>query len=167
MNEMRALGILVRFQNEITEIAAANIRATLAIVPTQHLRSIRQIDVLPPLRFGHGALYAGGGSGVGYPRLSELCFDRRYRAGNFPINKTLLHEIGHILDHAYDCLTSLAPEHQATLRAIPIPASARTHGPGECYAIAYQTVISGHASEAVRAAVLSSRAFSGVDMVHP
>ncbi len=168
MNEIRIFGILVRFQNEVTELAVENLSATLIVVPTEHLRSIRQIDVVPPRVLAHdNPVYAGGGSGLGYPRLSELCFDRRYRAGNFPLNKTLLHEIGHILDHAYDCLASLPPEHQATLRAIEIPASARTHGPGECYAIAYQTVFTGGASDAVRAAVLASRAFSGVDMVHP
>jgi hypothetical protein len=32
--------------------------------------------------------------------------------------------------------------------------------------IAYQTLLTGGASEAVRAALLSGRAFSGVDLVH-
>ena len=166
MNEVFVFGKLVRFQHAIMDVAVGNLRDTLAIVPTQHLPLIRQIDVVAPQTLGHGPEYAGGGSGVGYPRLSELCFDTRYREGNFPINLTLLHEIGHILDHHYDCLNNSSAEHAATFRAMRIPPSARTHGPGESYAIAYQEVITGGASDAVRAAVLASRAFVGVDMIH-
>jgi hypothetical protein len=165
MNETTIFGKLIRFQNEITDTAVANIRDTLWVVPTQHLSIIRQIDIVPPLMLGTDPNYAGGGSGVGYPRLSELCFDRGFRPNNFPINLTLLHEIGHIVDHHYGALASLGPEHQATLRAIPIPASALTRGEGEYFAIAYQQVISGGASEAVRAAVIASSAFVGVDTV--
>ncbi|RYG10733.1 MAG: hypothetical protein EON92_12090 [Burkholderiales bacterium] len=165
MNEVFVFGKLVRLQNAVTDAVLTNLRDTLAVVPTQHLLRIRQIDVLPPLMLGSDPNYAGGGSGLGYPRLSELCFSSRHRPNNFPRNRTLLHEIGHILDHAHDCLRNLTPEHQATLRAIRIPTGARTHGAGEHYAIAYQQVMTGSASEAVRAAVLSSRAFSGVDTV--
>lgn len=167
MNDVMVFGKLVRFQNAVTEVAVGNIRGTLAAVPTQHLLHVRQIDVLPPLMLGSDPNYAGGGSGLGYPRLSELSFSRHHRPQNFPRNLTLLHEIGHILDHAYSCLTNLPPEHQAVLRAIRIPAGARTHGAGEHYAIGYQQVISGSASEAVRAAVFASRAFLGVDTVRP
>lgn len=165
MNEVIVLGKLIRFQNAVIDVAVNNLRDTLAVVPTQHLLRIRQIDVLPPLMLGSDPNYAGGGSGLGYPRLSELCFSRHHRPNNFPRNRTLLHEVGHILDHAYDCLRALTPEHQATLRAIRIPPSARTHGAGEHYAIAYQQVMSGGASDAVRAAVFASRAFLGVDTV--
>lgn len=167
MNEVIVCGRLVRFRNEIMDVAVTNLGDTLRIVPSPHLLRIRQIDVVPPLMMGHDPLYAGGGSGLGYPRLSELCFDRRQRPDNFPLNLTLLHEIGHILDHFHGCLANLTPEHQATLRAIAIPPSARTHGAGEHYAIAYQQVIAGGGSEAVRAAVFSSRAFLDVDTTHP
>lgn len=167
MKEVSIYGKLVRFQNEILEVAVANLRDTLWVVPTPHLLLIRQIDVVPPLMMGSDPRYAGGGSGLGYPRLSELCFDRRSRPNNFPLNLTLLHEIGHILDHVHGCLANLTPAHLATLRTIAIPPTARTHGEGEYYAIAYQQVIAGSASEAVRAAVFSSRAFLGVDTVHP
>lgn len=173
MIEVLVCGKLVRFQNAVIPVAITNLTDTLALVPTQHLPLIRQIDVVTPASMGHGPHYAGGGSGLGYPRLSELCFDRRHRPNNFPINRTLLHEIGHILDHLFGCLDNLPAAHQAVLRAVPIPASARTHGAGEHYAIAYQQVISstapgadGGPSDAVRAAVFASRAFSGVDTVH-
>lgn len=167
MNEVFIFGKLVRFQNAVMADAVTNLRDTLAVVPTQHLLRIRQIDVLPPLMLGRDPDYAGGGSGVGYPRLSELCFSRRHRPNNFPLNRTLLHEIGHILEHAHDCLRNLSPEHAATLRTIRIPPDARTHGADEHFAIAYQQVMTGGASAAVRAAVLSSRAFVGVDTVRP
>lgn len=165
MNETTIFGKLIRFQNEISDVAVTNIRDTLWVVPTEHLRLIRQIDVVPPLMLGNDPNYAGGGSGLGYPRLSELCFDRGFRPNNFPINLTLLHEIGHIVDHHYGALANLSPEHQATLRAIAIPPSARTQGEGEYFAIAYQLVIARTASEAVRAAVISSPAFVGVDTI--
>ena len=164
MNEVHVCGKLVRFRNAVMPVAVANLGDTLRIVPTQHLMRIRQIDVVPPLTLAPGdPRYSGGGSGVGYPRLSELCFDRAIKPGNFPLNRTLLHEIGHILDHAFNCLSTLTPAHQASLMTIPIPRGARTHGPGECYAIAYQQVMTGGASDPVRAAVLASRAFLGVD----
>jgi hypothetical protein len=167
MNEVLVFGKLVRFQNAVMDVAVTNLRDTLAIIPAQHLTIIRQIDVVSPSSMGHGPTYAGGGSGLGYPRLSELCFDRSYRSNNFPINLTLLHEVGHILDHLYGCLANLSAEHRTALDAIRIPASARTHGPGERYAIAYQQFIAGGASDAVRAAVLSSRAFSNVSTIPP
>ncbi|MCA9191022.1 MAG: hypothetical protein KDB03_04655 [Planctomycetales bacterium] len=166
MNEIIVLGKLVRFQHEILDVAVSNIRDTLWVVPTQHLFLIRQIDVVPPLMLGSNPNYSGGGSGVGYPRLSTLCFDRGHKPHNFPLNLTLLHEIGHILDEHYGALVNLPREHQATLRAIGIPAGARTHGDGEHYAIAYQQVIVGTASAAVRTAVFASRPFEGVDTIH-
>lgn len=167
MNETRIYGVLVRFHHSLSEIAVNNLRSTIRIIPAQHLRHIRQIDVLPPLNFGDNPNYAGGGSGVGHPRLSELCFDRGRRPNNFPYNMTLLHEVGHIIDHAYNALASLTPENRNIINQVPIPPGAVTHGSGEHYAIAYQTLLTGGASEAVRAALLSSRAFSGVDLVHP
>lgn len=164
MNEININGKLVRFQNAVSDIAVSNLRNTLRIIPLEHIQRIRQIDVLSPSRFGHGPDYAGGGSGVGYPRLSELCFDRSKRPNNFPINLTLLHEVGHVMDQLYQCWASLAPEHQLTLQQqIRIPPEGRSHGIGEYYAIAYQTVLTCGASEAVRTAVLSSTAFSGVE----
>lgn len=166
MNETTIFGKLIRFQNAISDTAVANIRDTLWVVPTQHLTIIRQIDVVPPLMLASNPNYAGGGSGRGYPRLSELCFDRGFRPNNFPINLTLLHEIGHIVDHHYGAFAGLSTEHKATLRTITIPASALTQGEGEYFAIAYQQVISGSASAAVRSAVLASSAFEGVDTVH-
>lgn len=165
MNDVFVNGKLVRFRNAVIDVAIANLKDTLALVPNEHLLRISLIEVVPPQNFGHGPNYAGGGSGLGYPRLSELCFSRRHRESNFPINLTLLHEIGHILDHQLDCLENLTGVHRATLEAIPIPSSARTHGDGEQFAIAYQQVITGGASEEIRAAVLASRAFEGVDLV--
>ncbi len=167
MNEIQILGKRVRFQNAVTDVAVTNLTDTLMRVPSAHLLVIRQIDVVPPLMMGTDPLYAGGGSGLGYPRLSERCFLRTVKPENFPINLTLLHEIGHILDHLYACLEHLPPEHRATMRTIRIPPTARTHGHGETYAIGYQQVITGGATDAVRAAILASRAFDGVDMVHP
>ena len=167
MNETRVSGVLVRHHHPLSDIAANNLRSTIRIIPAPHLRHIRQIDVLPPLNFGSNPNYAGGGSGVGHPRLSELCFDRRQRDNNFPYNMTLLHEVGHIIDHAYNALDSLTPEHRNTINQVPIPRGAVTHGRGEHYAIAYQTLLTGGASPAVRAALLSGNAFSGVDLVHP
>ena len=167
MNDVLILGKLVRFQNAVTDVAVTNLRDTLAIVPTEHLLQIRQIDVVPPLTLSHDPHYSGGGSGLGYPRLSELCFDRRYKPRNFPHNRTLLHEVGHVMDHIYGCWSNLGPEHQAALRTIPISPDAATHGVGEHYAAGYQRVLLSTATEAIRAAVLASRAFSGVDLVHP
>jgi hypothetical protein len=150
----------------LSDIAANNLRSTIRIIPVQHLRHIRQIDVLPPLNFGSDRNYSGGGSGVGHPRLSELCFDVDRRRNNFPHNMTLLHEVGHIIEHAYNGLASLTPEQRNIINQVPIPPGAVTNGRGEHYAIAYQTLLTGGASEAVRAALLSGRAFSGVDLVH-
>ena len=101
MNETRVSGVLVRHHHPLSDIAANNLRSTIRIIPAPHLRHIRQIDVLPPLNFGSNPNYAGGGSGVGHPRLSD------------------------------------------------------------------QTLLTGGASPAVRAALLSGNAFSGVDLVHP
>ena len=167
MPDVLIFGKLVRFQNAVTDVAVTNLRDTLAVVPTQHLLQIRQIDVVPPLSLSHNPNYSGGGSGLGYPRLSELCFDRSRKPRNFPLNRTLLHEVGHVLDHIYSCLATLAPEHLASLNAIQISEEAQTHGAGERYAAAYQRVICGTATDTIRAAVLASRAFSGVDLVHP
>ena len=167
MNETRIFGVLVRFRNSLSDIAANNLRSTIRIIPARHLRHIRQIDVLPPLNFGSNPNYSGGGSGVGHPRLSELCFDVSRKPHNFPLSMTLLHEVGHIIDHAYNALDSLTPEHRNTINRVPILAGAVTHGSGEHYAIAYQMLMTGGASAAVRAALLSSNAFSGVDLVHP
>lgn len=164
MSEVSILGITVQFRNRFSNIVAVeNLTNTLTIVLPEHRAAIRRIDVVPPSNLGHGPDYAGGGSGCGYPRLSELCFDRRYRLNNFPINLTLLHEIGHILQNKFNCLAQLTPAHRATLTRVPIPESAQTHGAGEHYAIAYQQVMVGRASPAVKAAVLASKAFEGVD----
>ena len=165
MNEMQIYGLRIRFRNELSKIAVENLRGTLWIVPTQHLQIIQQIDVVPPGNFGHGPRYAGGGSGVGYPRLSELCFDKNERPNNFPYNLTLLHEIGHVVENTYECLANSTPEHRSVLNTVRIPPAGRTHGPGEHFAIAYQQVIVRRASPAVRAAVLASDSFVGVDTV--
>jgi hypothetical protein len=167
MNETGIFGVRVFFRSELNQATNNNLRNTLWIVPTQHLAIIRQIDIVPPGNFGHGPRYAGGGSGIGYPRLSELSFDTAYRPNNFPHNLTLLHEIGHIVENHFHCLTNSASEHREVLDAVPIPPAGRTHGPGEHYAIAYQQVIVGRSTPEVRAAVLASVAFNGVDTVRP
>lgn len=163
MNETRIHGVRVRFRNSINPIAVANLTRTLHIVPPVHRSLLTQIDVLPPGNFGHGPTYAGGGSGVGWPRLSELCFDNRYRPRNFPLNLTLLHEIGHIMENHYQCRTHLAPAHRAVIDSVTIPATAHTRSAEEHYAIAYQKVLCGSATREVEEAVYSSRAFAGVD----
>lgn len=164
MNETIIHAVQVRFVNDVDPIAVRNLKRTLAIVPPAHRAALRRIDVVPPRNLGHGPNYAGGGSGVGYPRLSELCFSRSHRRQNFPINLTLLHEIGHVLETRFRCLRHLArehPQHFRVLDAIPIPSSGRTHGPSEHYAIAYQKVIAGTATQEVKDAVYASRAFAG------
>lgn len=163
MNEVVILGTRVVFTNDATDVAVLNLTDTLRVVPQQHRAILRQIAVVPPARFGHGPRYAGGGSGIGYPRLSELSFDRRERPNNFPLNLTLLHEIGHVLEDTFRCMGNLTREHRAILRSVPIPASAHTHGEEEHFAIAYQQVMTRGASDAVRSAVLASRAFNGID----
>ena len=163
MNETEVHGVRVRFRNDIDSDAVENLRSTLAVVPREHRAAIRQIDVVPPSSFGHGPTYAGGGSGVGYPCLSELCFDRTHRPHNFPLNMTLLHEIGHVLENSFHCRRHLDRESRRIIDSVPIPESARTHGLGEHYAIAYQKVLSRTATQQIREAVFSSRAFRGVD----
>ncbi len=167
MIEKLIQGVRVRFRNGINHVAVGNLTQTLLIVPREHRSLLTQIDVLPPANFGHGPEYAGGGSGVGWPRLSELCFDTHYRPNNFPRNLTLLHEIGHIMENEYDCLSHLAPEHRRVIDNVTIPATAHTTGPTEHYAIAYQQVLSGNPPQAVRDAVYASRAFAGIDAPSP
>lgn len=166
MEEMTIQGVRVRYRNRISPLVVANLSNTLALVPVAHRSILRQIDVLPPANFGNGPEYAGGGSGVGWPRLSELCFDTRYRPHNFPHNRTLLHEIGHIVEKHYRCLDNLSEDNRNVINGVPIPPTAHTRGPEEHYAIAYEGVFSGsaYASEEVRRALYASRAFNGINM---
>lgn len=168
MEERLIEGVRVRFRNGINNVAVGNLTQTLMIVPTAHRSLLTQIDVLPPANFGHGPEYAGGGSGVGWPRLSELCFNTRYRPNNFPLNLTLLHEIGHIMETHYRCLSHLSEEHRGVLvDQVTIPATAHTRGQEEHYAIAYQRVMCRNAPQAVTDAVYASRAFEGIDAPSP
>ena len=166
MEEMVIQGVRVRSRNGISPLIVDNLTNTLTIVPAAHRSLLRQVDVLPPANFGHGDEYAGGGSGVGWPRLSELCFDRRYRPHNFPLNRTLLHEIGHIVSQHYQCLSQLGEEYREVINGVPIPPTAHTRGPEEHYAIAYEGVFSGSAygTAAVREALYASRAFEGISI---
>lgn len=167
MEERLIEGVRVRFRNGINNVAVGNLTLTLLIVPTAHRSLLTQIDVLPPANFGNGPEYAGGGSGVGWPRLSELCFDTHYRPNNFPRNLTLLHEIGHIMEKHYRCLSHLSEEHRGVIDQVTIPATAHTTGEEERYAIAYQQVLSGNPPQAVRDAVYASRAFAGIGARSP
>ena len=167
MIEKLIQGVRVRFRNGINHVAVGNLTQTLLIVPREHRSLLTQIDVLPPANFGHGPEYAGGGSGVGWPRLSELCFDTRYRPNNFPLNLTLLHEIGHIMENHYSCRRHLADEQRAVIDSVRIPPTAHTRSAEEHYAIAYQRVMCGTAPQAVKDAVYASRAFAGIGARSP
>ena len=165
MSEITLNGIPVQFPGEVDRNAAANLRTTLQLVPARHLPILRRIVVFTPQPSADP--YAGGDSGQGYPRLSALCFDRRRRPNNYPFNLTLLHEIGHIVDHHFHCLETMrreAPDDYAALQVeIHIAPERRTHGAGELFADAYQKVLTGRgASQRVRAAVMASTAFVGV-----
>lgn len=162
MNETRIHDVRVRFRGTLSANVRENLTRTLDVVPVEHHAILTQIDVVPPANLGHGPEYAGGGSGIGWPRLSELCFDRRYRPNNTPLNLTLLHEIGHIVQSHYHCLENMAADQRRVVDAVPIPRRAHTHGPEEHYAIAYQRVLCGTAGAAVTEAVYSSRAFEGI-----
>lgn len=169
MEETQIRGVRVRFRNPLTSDALLSLNRTLVVVPAAHLRLLRQIDVLPPANFGvrndDGEIdttYAGGGSGIGWPRVSELCFVITERPNNVPLNLTLLHEIGHVMETHFSCLRFLPPDHRRVLDSVPIPTDAHTHGPTEHYAIAYQKVLCGTATAPVARAVYASRAFEGI-----
>lgn len=159
-------GVAVEFPDEIIESIVRNIRATFLLVPAAHLTIFRRITIYTPQGTPP---YAGGGSGLGYPRLSIYCFDPGYRPQNRVQNLTLLHEIGHLVDHHYGCLDAMqrdAPSDYAALRLeIHIAPSRRTHGPSELYADAYQKVLNRRGvSRRVREAVLASVAFAGITL---
>lgn len=155
-------GVCVNFDRDPPRGAMENIMATLELVPYEHRALINRIDVFTPPRAQPGQeAYSGGGSGQGYPRLSVLCFDR---PRNRQHNKTLLHEIGHIIDQHYHCSDWLIREGsqymQALQRNITISSRRRTRGNAEYFADGYQQVMSRTARPEVREAILATPAFA-------
>jgi hypothetical protein len=95
-----------------------------------------------------------------YIRINYRVFQAPWNQG--PYNYTLLHEAGHIVDWAYECMQTMGTEDLTGYRALLAhPHSGRTQGPSEHYADAYADHFSGgRISEARQSALVNSRAFA-------
>ncbi len=135
----------------------------------QLLRSLERISPdhlqhVPTITVGNRPPGGGGGSahsgmpGGPYIRLNKNCFNSSWNQGMY--NETLLHEVGHIVDWAYDCMNHMRRENPAGYQALlNHPHRGRTQGPGEHYADAYAAYHLGRRmSHARREALLTSRA---------
>lgn len=113
---------------------------TLKRLPVQHLQQVPPITVGDRPDTNHGG---GGGSAApcpacprGYIRINRRVFDPAIREVNRGrVNVTLLHEIGHVIDWAYQCVANAAAEDRQTLWFRGY--DGHTHGPGEYFAVAY------------------------------
>lgn len=108
---------------------------TLQRLPVQHLEHI------PPITIGINPIDGGGyafpgqytGSPYGFIRLNYNIWDRRVRPWNIGhINVTLLHEVGHVIDWAFQCTNNMSEVDRQIL--FDPSYEGHTHGPGEHFA---------------------------------
>lgn len=161
----------------------AILRRTLELVPLQHLRLLTapgHVQVsMPACRPAHGG---SNGAFVGerWVRLSSASVGAPHNA---TLNTTLLHELGHLVDHEYRGMESLRSRDREAYRLLAETAhEGDTPGPGEgfadCYMIYLVTRVGGlrynhpadpdayRGVEATRRfrALLKSRAFDGLGL---
>jgi hypothetical protein len=137
------------------------LRSTLARLWVHHLQ------ILPPITVGNRPARGGGGAahsgmpGGPYIRLNRTCFESSWNQHGY--NYTLLHEVGHIVDWAFDCMRHMRREDRRGFRAlITHPHSGATQGWGEHYADGLADWYAEKPmSEARRNAILFSRGFFG------
>ena len=150
----------------------AQLLRSLDLLPPGHLRIVPRITVgeRPPAS-DHPRSYGGGGSahpgmpGGPYIRLNWRIFQAPWNSGMHSL--TLLHEVGHIVDWGFQCMTTMRQQDPTGYRALlDHPHTGRTQGAGEHYADAYAAHFIGHQiSDARRNAVLNSNAFQSIQSV--
>ncbi|MBW1787813.1 MAG: hypothetical protein JRK53_14510 [Deltaproteobacteria bacterium] len=128
---------------------------------------VHHLQIVPPITVGDRPPRGGGGSahsgmpGGPYIRLNRTCFQSEWNQHGY--NYTLLHEMGHIVDWAFDCIRHMRREDLQGFRAlIAHPHSGATQGWGEHYADgAADWYARKPMSEVRRNAILFSRGFFG------
>lgn len=134
---------------------------TLARLWVHHLRLLPTITAGDrPARGGGGAAHSGMPGGP-YIRLNRSCFQSPWNQHGY--NYTLLHEVGHIVDWAFDCMHRMRREDNAGFRALLAhPHSGATQGWSEHYADGVADFYAGKPMAADRRnAILFSRGFFG------
>ena len=144
----------------------AQLVATLERLPRRHLEHV------PPITVGNRPLEGGGGyalpgqyagSPYGFIRLNYDVFDGGQRSWNIGrINVSLLHEVGHVIDAAFECTSQMAAADRRILHDLDY--RGRTHGPGEHFAQAYSKFYSEPPTITAerREVLLRSPAFAGM-----
>ncbi len=128
---------------------------------------VHHLQIVPPITVGDRPPRGGGGAahsgmpGGPYIRLNRSCFESPWNQHGY--NYTLLHEVGHIVDWAFDCIRHMRREDLAGFRAlIAHPHSGVTRGWGEHYADGLADWYARKPmSDARRNAILFSRGFFG------
>jgi len=156
-------GVQINMVYDADEVTDANIRQllnTLALLPARHLEQLPTITVGNRPRRGGGGSAHSGMRGGPYIRLNSGIFSRHWNQG--PYNETLLHEVGHIVDWAYQCMQHLPSEDREGYQALLAdPHGGATQGPSEHYADAYADYyLDRSMSDARRRALLSCSAFA-------
>lgn len=134
---------------------------TLGRLWVHHLQLVPTITVGDrPARGGGGAAHSGMPGGP-YIRLNRTCFQSSWNRRGY--NYTLLHEVGHIVDWAFNCMQRMRREDNRGFRAlIAHPHSGATQGWGEHYADGLADWYARKPmSDARRNAILFSRGFFG------
>jgi hypothetical protein len=140
---------------------------TLRRLPRLHLEHVPPITVgMHPEGGGGGYAYPGqyAGQPYGFIRLHFGVFNAGERPWNRGrVNVSLLHEIGHVIDWAFQCTRHLGGADQRILYDPGYDGA--THGPGEHFAQAYSKFYSDPPTltEARQEVLLRSRAFENVD----
>jgi hypothetical protein len=101
-------GVQINMVYNADEVTDENIRQllnTLALLPARHLAQLPTITIgARPRRGGGGSAHSEMRGGP-YIRLNRGIFSRDWNQG--PYNETLLHEVGHIVDWAFQCIRGL------------------------------------------------------------
>lgn len=155
-------GTFIEIDYDNTQVSDDQVRQllqSLDLLPPTHLPHVPIITVgnRPP-QGGGGSAHSGMPGGP-YIRLNRSCFNSSWNSGNN--NETLLHEVGHIVDWAFDCMRHMRIDNPEGYRALlRHPHRGRTQGPGEHFADAYAHHYMGRQiSDERRNALLTSRAY--------
>lgn len=154
-------GIFIQIDYDNRQVRPDQIRQllrTLELISPDHVQHVPTITVGNRPPGGGGGSAHSGMPGGPYIRLNKNCFNSSWNRGAF--NETLLHEVGHIVDWAYECMTHMRRENRAGYNALlSHPHRGRTQGPSEHFADAYAAYHLGRSmSRTRREALLSSRA---------
>jgi len=161
-SEFFVKGIFIEIDYDNTQVTDDQVRQllqSLDLLPPSHLPHVPTITVgNRPAQGGGGSAHSGMPGGP-YIRLNRSCFNSPWNSGSN--NETLLHEVGHIVDWAFDCMRHMRIDNPAGYRALlRHPHRGRTQGPGEHFADAYAHHYMGRQmSNERRNALLTSRAY--------